>query len=254
MNEEKEKGKVRAAAGNFRDCLVEGSAEDKKLGKKIKRRAMLVSIALESAGLTALVLAPMLAKPAEIRTTTAMPIPPYSAPRPVHTAARPIIDNVRRPCVVCPTGRIAPIRQVLGHPDTPPGDPASLEGFPTEPSSPEGLNIFDPRTQPKRPVEPPKRPPRLYEAHIAAALLVRRVEPVYPAIPKQLHRSGRVELHAIIAADGKIQSLEVVSGDPMFAQSALDAVGQWRYRPTLLNGQPVEVDTFITVIYTLNSQ
>jgi len=46
----------------------------------------------------------------------------------------------------------------------------------------------------------------------------------------------------------------VVSGDPMFLQSAIDAVRQWRYKPTLLNGQPVEVDTFITVIYTLNSQ
>ncbi len=82
-------------------------------------------------------------------------------------------------------------------------------------------------------------------------MLIRRVEPVYPPLPKQIHKEGRVELHAIIATDGTIQSLEIVGGDPMFFQSALDAVSQWRYRPTILNGQPVQIDTHITVIYTM---
>jgi TonB family protein len=58
-------------------------------------------------------------------------------------------------------------------------------------------------------------------------------------------------LRALISTDGTIQSLQVVSGDPLFLQSALDAVRQWRYHPTILNGQPVEIDTFITVIYSL---
>jgi protein TonB len=58
-------------------------------------------------------------------------------------------------------------------------------------------------------------------------------------------------LRAIIAADGTIQSLEIVSGDPMFYLSAREAVGQWRYKPLILNGQPVEIDTHITVIYTM---
>ena len=82
-------------------------------------------------------------------------------------------------------------------------------------------------------------------------MLIYRVEPLYPELPKQLHREGRVELRAIIGTDGTIQSLQVISGDPLFLRSALDAVQQWRYRPTILNGQPVEVDTTITVIYTL---
>jgi protein TonB len=60
-----------------------------------------------------------------------------------------------------------------------------------------------------------------------------------------------VELRAIIATDGTIQSLEVVKGDALFLLSASDAVSQWRYRPTVLNGQPVEIETYITVIYTL---
>jgi len=83
------------------------------------------------------------------------------------------------------------------------------------------------------------------------AMLLRRVEPVYPPLPKQMHREGRVELRAIIGTDGNIQSLQVVAGDPLFVQSAVEAVQQWHYKPTYLNGQPVEIDTYITVDYTM---
>jgi len=62
-----------------------------------------------------------------------------------------------------------------------------------------------------------------------------------------------VRLHAIIGKDGTIQQLEVMNGHPLLQQSALDAVRQWRYQPTLLNGEPVEVDTTIDVIFSLNS-
>jgi len=81
-------------------------------------------------------------------------------------------------------------------------------------------------------------------------MLTDRVEPVYPTLAKQLGRSGRVELRAVISTDGTIQSLQIVSGDPLFYQSALEAVRRWRYKPTMLNGELVEIDTFITVIYT----
>jgi protein TonB len=83
------------------------------------------------------------------------------------------------------------------------------------------------------------------------AMLIHRVEPIYPFLPKQIRREGRVELRAIIGTDGTIQSLQVVSGDPMFLNSAIEAVQQWRYRPTILNGQPVEIDTYIAVVYTM---
>jgi len=82
-------------------------------------------------------------------------------------------------------------------------------------------------------------------------MLLRRVEPVYPHLAIQARREGRVELHAIVGTDGAIRSLEVKSGDAMFVRSAVDAVTQWRYRPTYLNGVPVEVETTITVTYTL---
>ena len=83
-------------------------------------------------------------------------------------------------------------------------------------------------------------------------MLIQRVEPQYPVLARQIRKEGRVELRALIATDGTIQSLQVVSGDELFVQSALAAVRQWRYRPTVLNGQPVEIDTFITVVYSLH--
>ena len=82
-------------------------------------------------------------------------------------------------------------------------------------------------------------------------MLIHRVEPIYPTLARQIGRSGRVDLHAIIATDGTIQSLQIVGGDPLFYQSALEAVRQWRYTPTVLNGKLVEVDTYINVIYNI---
>ena len=86
---------------------------------------------------------------------------------------------------------------------------------------------------------------------IDPAMLIYRVKPVYPPLATQIHKEGRVELRARISTDGSIRSLEVVGGDALFFPSALDAVRQWRYKPTILNGQPVEIDTHITVIYTM---
>ena len=77
--------------------------------------------------------------------------------------------------------------------------------------------------------------------------LVNRVEPVYPQIAKISGIQGQVKLHAIIGRDGRIQSLSAVSGHPLLVRAALDAVEQWRYRPYVLNGEAVEVETFITV-------
>jgi protein TonB len=74
---------------------------------------------------------------------------------------------------------------------------------------------------------------------------------VYPPEAKQAHIQGIVKLNAIVGKDGAIQHLEVISGDPALVPSALDAVKQWVYQTTLLNGQPVEVMTQIDVNYTL---
>ena len=90
-------------------------------------------------------------------------------------------------------------------------------------------------------------PTRFTVSHLSEAYLVNRVEPVYPHIAATAGIQGQVKLHAIIARDGSIQSLNAISGHPLLVRAALDAVGQWRYRPYYLNGEAVEVETFITV-------
>lgn len=87
---------------------------------------------------------------------------------------------------------------------------------------------------------------------VQAALLVNKVQPVYPPLARQTRISGTVRLHAIISKTGTVTSLEVLSGHPLLVRAAMDAVQQWRYKPTLLNNEPVEVDTTIDVIFSLN--
>jgi TonB family protein len=89
-------------------------------------------------------------------------------------------------------------------------------------------------------------------SNVQQTKLVSQPRPVYPPEAKQAGIQGVVHLNATIAKDGTVQHLEVISGHPMLVQSALDAVKQWVYQTTLLNGQPVEVQTEITVNYTLS--
>jgi periplasmic protein TonB len=88
---------------------------------------------------------------------------------------------------------------------------------------------------------------------VTRGLLIHRVEPVYPTLAKSARVQGEVVLSAIISTSGEIENLQLVSGHPMLVPAALTAVKQWRYKPYLLNGQPVEVETTITVIFSLTS-
>jgi protein TonB len=87
---------------------------------------------------------------------------------------------------------------------------------------------------------------------VAQAKCVSCPMPQYPPLARQARIQGQVVLHAIIAKDGSIQQLQLVSGHPMLVSSAMSSVREWRYSPTLLNGEPVEVDTVITVNFTLS--
>ena len=96
-------------------------------------------------------------------------------------------------------------------------------------------------------IQPPIHDKVYSVSHLSEAQLIHKVEPIYPRMAVLANMQGEVKLHALIAKDGIIQSLSVSSGSPILAQAALDAVRQWRYRPYILNGQAVEVETFITV-------
>ena len=87
---------------------------------------------------------------------------------------------------------------------------------------------------------------------VSQGLLVRRVQPAYPPLARQARIQGVVILQAQISKDGTIQNLQLISGHPMLAPAAIEAVKQWKYRPYLLNGEPVEVETQIQVNFTLS--
>jgi periplasmic protein TonB len=87
---------------------------------------------------------------------------------------------------------------------------------------------------------------------VSSGLLVRKVQPVYPPLARQARIQGTVLLRAQISKDGSIENLQLISGHPMLAPAAIEAVKQWKYRPYLLNGEPVEVDTEVVVNFTLS--
>ena len=88
---------------------------------------------------------------------------------------------------------------------------------------------------------------------VTKGLLIQKVEPAYPPLARAARVQGEVILSAIIDSNGQITNLQLVSGHPMLVPSAIAAVKQWRYKPYLLNGSPVEVETTITVIFSLSS-
>jgi protein TonB len=93
-------------------------------------------------------------------------------------------------------------------------------------------------------------PPRV--SRIMEGNLIYRVQPQYPALARQARIQGMVVLRAMISRAGKIENVQVISGPPLLVKSAMDAVLQWRYRPYYLNNEPVEVETQVTVNFTLS--
>ncbi len=244
----------------LRSCLMEGNADQEKGARKSRRRALIASIIVQILVLATLVMYPLLGHGERLAYTLSTPLIPYS-----YSGGAAPPDNAdphpgRTPpaCTICePPSIPTPIVPLVpGNPRTDPNEPSGpyIPGVPPGPYIPGAPPITGPDSVPVPPREPPTpvKALRISRGHIESAMLLHRVEPVYPTLPLQMHREGRVELHAIIATDGSIQSLEVVSGDPLFYTSALAAVREWRYQPTKLDGQAVEVDTQISVIYTLN--
>jgi TonB family protein len=110
------------------------------------------------------------------------------------------------------------------------------------------------------PVPPPPPPPSTGQTRVKlgesvqAAMIINHVAPEYPPIARQARVQGTVVLHAIIGSDGTVGQLLVLSGHPLLIQAALVAVRQWTYKPTLLDGKPVEVDTTISVPFVLDEK
>jgi len=239
--------------GSLGGCLVEGDPEQRNRERRVRRRSLIISILTQAAVVALLILLPLFGKTEHLALGITTPVPPYSPGPPPDPGAHPH-GNVHRACHICAPTNIPPT--IVTHDPHPSGDGVDDVPDGLIPGIPGGgglIPIADARTNvpPPPPDRHVARPSVVRMTQLDPAMLIHRVDPVYPTLPRQIHKEGRVELRAIIATDGSIKSLEVVGGDPMFYQSALDAVSQWHYKPTILNGQAVEIDTHITVIYTM---
>lgn len=108
-----------------------------------------------------------------------------------------------------------------------------------------------PAPTPPRPTPAAHKGPYRVGGKVQAPRLIRQVQPEYPPLAKQARIQGDVVIDSVIDTQGRVTEMKVVSGSPLLVQSAIQALGQWRYHPTLLNGQPVAVDMLVTVHFTL---
>jgi len=112
-------------------------------------------------------------------------------------------------------------------------------------------NLFENGSRPVLPAPPVTVAHRFLVSQMNPGDLIRKVQPAYPALARSARIQGTVVLQAVIGKQGTIEDLRVLTGHPMLAPAAIDAVRQWRYRPYVLNGEPVEVETQITVNFSL---
>jgi periplasmic protein TonB len=239
------------------DELVESSAVKKKTNKSW---AVTVSVIAQTLVLLILILIPLIytqALPkAMLSTLLIAPPPPPPPPPPPQAAPVKVIKPVAR---LLTQGKLMAPRAI-------PKDVAVFKEAELPPEPPAGSGVIGGlgggdilgglgggSSAGAPPPPPPKAAPSRIKlgGQVQAAKIVAQPQPVYPALARQARIQGNVVLHAIIDKDGRVGQLEVVSGHPLLVQSALDAVKQWRYQPTQLNGDPVEVDTTITVTFVL---
>jgi len=141
------------------------------------------------------------------------------------------------------------------------GDDGPPQLAPSGPSNSGGIGFGDPRgvlgsLGGARPIMPATAPAPvvapLRVSHMNEGNLTHKVQPAYPPLARSARIQGVVELQAVIGKQGAIENLRVLTGHPMLVAAAVDAVRQWRYRPYILNNEPVEVETQITVNFSLS--
>lgn len=245
--------------GTFTQCMIDGDAEAIARARRLRRKAFTASAAFECVLVLAMLLLPLITPGVLPKTDMVTPLPPYSSPHesstPRHASAPPrgeprhtITQNVL----------YQPVRVPTQVDNSQSDEPPSIGETPGT-----GLTEVPGGTGPGTPFStggeagpPPPiahhEKPRLISRGAMEGQLIHRVDPEYPAIARNAHITGEVKIRATIGTDGVIRNWEVISGNPIFYTSSIAAIRQWRYRPTLLNGEPVEVETFITVNFVMD--
>ena len=213
-----------------------------------------LSLLVNGTGMIALITWPLLhpeAFPRQIIATLMVapsppPLPPRTAPAPkVQTKSEILNAGLQAP------SRIPKQISTVNESATPPSLQAT--GMEDPGGTPRGMgNILDGLgTGPPIVVKPAPAKPLPISSGVMAGNRLSWTLPQYPATVRALRIQGVVVLQATISKNGSIENLRVVSGPPLLRQAAIDAVQTWRYRPYLLNGDPVEVETTINVVFTL---
>lgn len=234
----------------FADSVCESSWTD-----RVRRtRVSLISFSLQALAVGTLFLLPLLYTQGlpqmQYMSSLVAPAawqPPVNAPRTLHPAASHTATSNE---VALPNYETRGIVESVASSAPPVVDASQLNIWS---GTGRGGNVFggtglDVSVAPPPPVVVAK-PPRV--SRMMEGNLIRRVQPVYPALARQARIQGAVILRAVISRDGTIVGLQTLSGHPMLVKAALDAVRQWQYRPYYLNGEAIEVETQITVNFTL---
>jgi len=221
----------------------------------------LVSFALQVVATGALLLLPLLSMQSlptlQLMAALVAPAPPPGPAPAVSTRSRTVsLSNMIGHSLMMPT-HIPRAIENLNETEAPPA--LDFLGGPVVPggTGPPGarnpvLDGLGPGTNALPLLSPPPAVRQVRVSHMMEGNLIHRVQPEYPQLARQARIQGIVVLRAIISREGRIEKLQVVSGHPMLAPAAIEAVRQWRYRPYLLNDQPVEVETQVTVNFTLS--
>lgn len=221
-----------------------------------KRASLPIAYMVEVMAIGVMVIIPLIhseALPkASLRQTAILPpppsAPPAAAPR-VAVQKISVEDLEKEPAVVPKT-----IPKFQSQPTASSSGVGVLGSVPGVPGGQDGVigSLMGETVPPPPAPARPETPERIRKGGLVeAANLIYGPKPVYPQLAKLARIQGTVRLEALIAADGTIKDLKVVSGHPLLVKAALGAVERWRYRPTLLNGQPVEVETEIDVNFAL---
>jgi protein TonB len=254
--------------GSLSECLVDNDPAARVRARRLRSKALVLSIALEALILSALLLWPLISPAAFPQDSLYTPLAPYYGGGKYHNPGEARGSEHPGPTRFAPNDSRT-IWQPREIPRTPTdGNAEQEEDFdcglgeagPNLPGATVGTGVIeipgatgDRVIVPEPPhAEPPHVQPMRRSGEVMTAMLVNRVEPKYPAFAIAARISGTVHLRAIIGKDGTVRELEVVDGNPLLAQAAKVAVQNWRYRPTRLNGEPVEVETYVTVNFVLN--
>jgi len=250
--------------GSLSNCLMDSDRSVRTRARRIRFNALVISLLLEAALIATMLLWPLVTPGVIHRDIVWIPRPPYRG----GGGTKPHTGRNQHPTGAThhrPVGAFVYFPpQTPSRPSTSGGSADQTDIEPTQVCTGSCIGLGDgPGTiipggkgdMPRFPdaTHPPahiERPVSRSQG-VMEASLIHRVQPAYPAIARFNHISGSVVLHAIIGTDGTIQQLQVESGNAILAAAAVAAVGEWRYRPTLLSGNPVEVDTYITVNFVL---